>query len=97
MTEQEWLASKDTQAMLRWWATEMPMVVSPSDRKLRLFACACVRQVWNDFTDPRSREVVEVAERFADGDAMAEEMAAASTAAWAAARTAASTAASTAA
>src|SRR4051812_41576522 len=38
-----------------------------SERKLRLFLCACCRSVWPFFTDRRSRGSVETAERHADG------------------------------
>ncbi len=48
MTEGEWLTSTDPAAMLR--GLELPLELPqgrsrfPSDRKLRLFACACCRQ-----------------------------------------------------
>src|SRR5688500_16484043 len=71
MTEAEWLASEDPVAMLRWATDETPSHPPgwhrPSVRKLRLFACACVRRVWPMLTDERSRHAVEVAELYADG------------------------------
>lgn len=72
MTESDWLTSTDPAAMLCWCNSERdyrpsvhPVV---TDRQLRLFACACCRQVWHLLTDERSRKAVEVAELFADGD-----------------------------
>jgi len=73
MPEFEWLASNDPAAMLES-ANHIATVNGErigliSDRKLRLFACACCRLVWDKLTDPRSRRAVVVAERYADGRA----------------------------
>ncbi len=119
MTEQDWLTSNDPAAMLRWLTDEHQHQVAPTagigrgmDRRLRLFACAACRAVWDEkscdkccwgdrcddsshyyrpqcpachgtgrvggLTDPRSRKAVEVAERYADGEATEGEMLAAS-------------------
>jgi hypothetical protein len=69
MTEAEWLACSDPQRMLRF-LTHVPagtvILRRVSDRKLRLFACACCRQGWHRLGGPE-RVAVEVAERVADG------------------------------
>jgi hypothetical protein len=64
MTEAEWLACDDPVAMLS--------VVSGT-RALRLFSAAGCRHIWHLLTDERGRRAVEVAERFADGEATEEE------------------------
>lgn len=79
MTESEWLTSQDPAAMLsalaaKYVDVEREVHTEPSARKLRLFACACCRSVWHLLTDERSRRAVEVAERFADGQATEEEL-----------------------
>ena len=67
------------------------------DRTNRLFACWCVRNTplpdgrvaWDLLTDERSRKVVEVAERYANGEVTQAELIAAGDAAWDAAGAAA--------
>ena len=38
-----------------------------SDRKLRLFACACCRRAWRVIHSAEGRKAVETAARYADG------------------------------
>jgi hypothetical protein len=68
MDERRWLASADPYKMLAALADrKRPVVVPPSDRKLRLFVCACLRRVWDDLGSEWGHRAVEVGERFADG------------------------------
>jgi hypothetical protein len=68
-------------------------IIKIDDRTLQLFACRCVREtpigdgrtVWDLLADDRSLNVVEVAERYANGDATYKELIAAEDAARAAA------------
>jgi len=80
MTEENWLTSQYPWQMFfalrERHMRRMPDPVSVSDRKQRLFTCACCRQVWQAM-DSRLRAVVETAERFADGEASEEELTAA--------------------
>jgi hypothetical protein len=79
MTEAEWLNATDPTPMLEFLRGKA------SDRKGRLFGCACCRRIWNLMTDARSQKAVEVAERHAEGLALDEEL----TVAWHAASVAA--------
>ena len=71
MTEAEWLACADPNVLLDHLHGKV------SERKLRLFACACCGPLWEQVTDACCRAAVAVALRFADGQATAEELKAA--------------------
>src|SRR5690348_1688573 len=75
MKESRWRTCADPDQMLRFlWGRV-------SERKLRLFACACCRRVWDLLGEPR-RRAVEVAERVIEGQATPEELGAARDAAF---------------
>jgi hypothetical protein len=62
MDENEWLMSNDPQAMLRWlWQETLA-----SDRKLRLFACACCRTESKMLVE-EGLDAIDVCENYACG------------------------------
>jgi hypothetical protein len=88
MTESQWFASTSPHEMLAYLKESRSSGLSalfawlrprggPSERKMRLFACACCRRVWPLLTDARSKQAVEIAERHADGLAGKKELRAA--------------------
>jgi hypothetical protein len=76
MTEAEWLASDDLEAMLEFLRTTGKV----SDRKLRLFAVACCRRLYWLNQEPFGEEDIRIAldtsEQRADGDVTPEALAA---------------------
>jgi hypothetical protein len=71
------LESNDLEDAL-WCCRTLPAY----DREWRLFAVWCARQVQHLMTDQRSIDAVDVAERYAHGDATDAELGAARAAAW---------------
>ncbi len=62
MSEEEWPTYRsEPKVMLSWLRTKA------SNRKKRLFGCACCRRIWNLIGNEKSRSAVLLAERFADG------------------------------
>jgi hypothetical protein len=61
MTEQGFLTGTDPLPLLEY------LQPAATERKLRLFACACCRLAWPRMQDERCRQAVETAERYADG------------------------------
>ena len=75
MTERDWQGCGDPRAMLAFLKDKA------GARKLRLFACACVRRVWH-FLLEGLQTAVRVSERHADGLATDEELARTEAAVW---------------
>ncbi len=61
MKENDWLVCTDPKAMLEFLGPKA------SERKLRLFGCACCRRIWHLIPDEPRRKAVEHAEAYADG------------------------------
>src|SRR5262245_7059952 len=70
MTEAEWLACKSSLVMLDFLSGKI------SDRKMRLFACACCRSALDrvETRNPKMLPAIEAAERFADREISAEQL-----------------------
>jgi hypothetical protein len=60
--EEEWLACPVADSLLM-----RAMKLGASERKLRLFGCACCRLIWYNLVHPESKQAVEGAERYAYG------------------------------
>lgn len=61
MTEAEWLSSTDPAPLLEY------VRANASDRKLRLWACACVRRIERLIPDALGHKALAVVERYVDG------------------------------
>ena len=70
MNEEQWLSGADPTLML----DHLRESVGASDRKLRLFAVACCRRLLHLRWPDAVQEALEVAERFVDGQATAEDL-----------------------
>jgi hypothetical protein len=69
MTEAKWLSWPDPYDLL-----EQCLICELTERRLRLFACACCRRLWDRLEDDRLRVAIAVAEQFADSQATPEEL-----------------------
>jgi hypothetical protein len=63
MNDSDWQAARDPWEMLEFLGSSDRLRV----RKARLFAVACCRRIWSALVDERSRHLVEITERYADG------------------------------
>jgi hypothetical protein len=72
MTEAEWVTAIAPRSMLEW------LCRSASDRKMRLFACACARRIWAAVEECRGSAIfsaVTLTEAFVDGKATGRDLA----------------------
>src|SRR4051812_27232511 len=65
MSEEEWVVCTDPDKILPFLRDSGKL----TERKARLFGCACCRRIWHLLADERSRAAVEVTDRFAEGAA----------------------------
>src|SRR5262245_33840121 len=70
MTELQWADCTDPVAMLEF----VRAAGRTTERKLRLFAVACARSVWDHMFDATMRKAVEVAEGYVDGKVTNEQL-----------------------
>jgi hypothetical protein len=68
MTEAEWLACESPREMVAG------LGAAPRERPLRLFASACCRRLSQHFKDACCALMIEVSDRFADGEASGDEL-----------------------
>jgi hypothetical protein len=72
MTEAQWLSAALPDVLLHYLAANPGLV---SERKLRLFGVACLRRLFPLLTHEVSRSALDVAERYANGQATHDEAA----------------------
>jgi hypothetical protein len=68
LTEDKWLAANDPVPMLEFVAGKA------SARKLRLFACACVRSYWRSMREPDAQRLLDLVECYVDGKTTVQEI-----------------------
>jgi hypothetical protein len=68
MTEEQWISESHPGPLLAFLQRKI------SERKLLLYLVACCRHLWHFFSDDRSRNAVDLAERLADGWAFIDEV-----------------------
>ncbi len=87
MTESDWLQATDPEAMIAFlreerthfrtrWVGHIPAWrrFRVSERRWRLFYCACVRRIQHLLPVQESRDLIDVAEKFANGKANEDEL-----------------------